>query len=428
MKIKQPTQHRTAKRSSRIGGWLPSDHRHLAVWINRTRTKALERAATWHPVIREFKAMIDSDPVIFMYFTRMFEEQPNIPIDLSSGDRKLNNYNEMLNVLNHVISSAPTFDETGMVGFPINAILDYPMITPAGISAFANHKVNEMIRRVLNVWAEFLSSPDSRTVLNESPTGWLCPEARAALKLDDYQTKPSEPYWGFASWNDFFIRGFKPGLRPVAQPSNDNAIVCVCESQAFAIQTGVKKTDEFWLKAQPYSLRELLNGNFVDHFVGGTVYQAYLDAKNYHRWHSPVTGVIRRIRKVPGTYYAEANSEGFDPLGPNYSQGYIAHVATRALIFIEADNPNIGLMCFVAVGMAEVSSCVMIKENRDALTEGQRVRKGDQIGYFQFGGSTHCLVFRAGVVSRFVLEAQPQGEHSERSPVMKVNSLLAMVE
>ncbi len=42
----------------------------------------------------------------------------------------------MLVVINHVLTTAPTFNTTDMVGFPINAILDFPMITPAGLSAF----------------------------------------------------------------------------------------------------------------------------------------------------------------------------------------------------------------------------------------------------------------------------------------------------
>jgi len=41
----------------------------------------------------------------------------------------------------------------------------------------------------------------------------------------------------------------------------------------------------------------------------------------------------------------------------DYSQGYLTEVATKAIIFIEADNPYIGLMCLIAVGMQEVSSC-----------------------------------------------------------------------
>jgi len=97
------------------------------------------------------------------------------------------------------------------------------------------------------------------------------------------------------------------------------------------------------------------------------VYQAFLGADNYHRWHSPVSGTIRKVDFVPGTYYAEAASEAFDPLGPNNSQGYVAHVATRALLFIEADERSIGWVGFIANGMAEVSS------RKAIVQEGQQM-------------------------------------------------------
>ena len=176
----------------------------------------------------------------------------------------------------------------------------------------------------------------------------------------------------------------------MGHPDDDRVIVSACESTPYAIATSVKEDDTFWIKSQPYSLRHLLAGNHVAEFIGGTVYQAFLSAENYHRWHSPVSGTVTMVRQIPGTYYAEAASEGFDPAGPNNSQGYIAHVATRALIFIQADNPTIGLLCLVPIGMAEVSSCLV------TVNEGQHVSKGDQVGYFQFGGSTHCLVLRPG--------------------------------
>lgn len=423
------TSRRSAVTSttSRLGGWLPSNPIHLGQWLKNTKEEAEKNAAPFHPVIQEFQDMIESDPVMYMYFTQMFEEQPDIPIPPNSGDIKLENYQQMLVVMNHVLSTAPTFNTTGMVGFPINAILDYPMITPAGLAAFASQKVNDMFRKVLAVWTQFLDSEASRYVLNDSPTGWLSPAAREALNLDEFQTDPCAPYLGFKSWNDFFIREFKPGQRPVAEPDNDKAIVSACESQPYSIQTGVKEEDTFWIKSQPYSLRQMLNGNFVDQFVGGTVYQAFLSAENYHRWHSPVSGTIKKLEKVPGTYYAEAASEGFDPAGPNNSQGYIAHVATRALIFIEADNPDIGLMCLVPIGMAEVSSCLFVGGDGQPLKEGQHVKKGDQVGYFQFGGSTHCLVFRPDVISSFMLNAIPQGENGANSTIVQVNSLLATV-
>lgn len=411
--------------TSRLGEWLPSEPADLDRWLHHTIEEAEKKAAPFHPVVLEFQQLIEDDPVIYMYFTQMFEQQARMPPPAGSGDVKLKDYRQMLVVINHVLTTAPTYDDTGMVGFPINAVLDFPMITPAGLAAFASPKVNDMFRKVLAVWTEFLDSPASLYVLNDSPTGWLSPAAREALHLDEFETDPAAPYLGFKSWNDFFIRKFKPGQRPVAEPENDKVIVSACESQPFAIETGVKVDDTFWIKSQPYSLRQMLNGNFVDQFAGGTVYQAFLSAKNYHRWHSPVSGTVKKLEQIPGTYYAEAALEGFDPAGPNNSQGYIAHVATRALIFIEADDPAIGLLCLMPVGMAEVSSCLLVDETGQPLKEGQHLTKGDQVGYFQFGGSTHCLVFRPGVISSFELQAIPMGENGEDSALVPVNSLLA---
>ena len=418
----QHSRHpRQASHTSRLGGWLPSDPAALSHWLHTTAAQAEALDAPLHPVVEEFRQLIESDPVLYMNFTLMFEQQPRFAPSVHSGDLKLKNYRQMLAVLSHVMGTAPAYDETGMVGFPINAILDFPMITPAGLAAFTSPKVNAMIRKVLAAWAAYLDSPESRYVLNDSASGWLGAAARETLHLDEIEMDAADPHGGFRSWNDFFIRRFKPGRRPVAEPGNDKLIACACESTPFAISTNVRAQDSFWNKSQPYSLRQMLDGHHVERFVGGTVYQAFLSAENYHRWHSPVTGTIRLIRHVPGTYYAEAASEGFDELGPNNSQGYLAHVATRALIFIEADDPVVGLMCFIAIGMAEVSSCLV------GVKQGQRVSKGQELGYFQYGGSTHCLTFGPGVIKEFALAAIPQGEKGSQSTIVQVNSALATV-
>ena len=52
-------------------------------------------------------------------------------------------------------------------------------------------------------------------------------------------------------------------------------------------------------------------------------------------------------------------------------------------------------MCVIPTGMAEVSSCEI------TVKVGQKVKKGDQLGMFHFGGSTHCLVFRKDVSVEF---------------------------
>ena len=206
------------------------------------------------------------------------------------------------------------------------------------------------------VVACLLDSTDSLCVLNDSPSGWKCAAARRAIGIEQYQHDPSDEHWGLASWNDFFTRRFKDGQRPVAWPDDDKVIVSACESTPYGITTDVKRQDRFWIKSQPYSLRDMLaNDDSVDQFVGGTVYQAFLSATNYHRWHSPVAGTIVRALVQDGTYYSEADSEGADAVEPTNSQSYLAHVAARAIILIDADDPVIGLMAFVPVGMSDVS-------------------------------------------------------------------------
>ena len=165
----------------------------------------------------------------------------------------------------------------------------------------------------------------------------------------------------------------------------------------------------------------LADDDSVDQFVGGTVYQAFLSATNYHRWHSPVAGTIVRAFVQEGTYYSEADSEGADAVEPMNSQSYLAHVAARAVILIEADDPVSGLMAFMPVGMSEVSSCMIDSK----VTPGYHVGKGEELGYFQYGGSTHCLVFRPGAIAEFALAAIPQ-PHDPKAPLVNVRSELAI--
>ena len=68
-------------------------------------------------------------------------------------------------------------------------------------------------------------------------------------------------------------------------------------------------------------------------------------------------------------------------------------------------------MAIMFVGMAEVSS------NEITVYEGQHINKGDQLGMFHFGGSTHCLIFRPQVKLQFDFHGQTPGLNSENIPV-----------
>ncbi|TFB88354.1 phosphatidylserine decarboxylase family protein [Cryobacterium algoricola] len=405
---------------NRRAGWLPQEQDDLESWLagHRDRVEARGGNVALHPVIIEFQILIDSDPVVRMYMNEMIAQ---VPVSKPYTKRHLESVEQLLRLINEVLTMAPEFSEGSMVTTPLAGILDWTMGTPAGFAAYRDPRINAMLGKILTAWGEFLSGPDSLYVLNDSPAGWKSERAQEVVGMNQYEHRPEEEFWGFASWNDFFTRRFKAGQRPVASPDDDKVIVSACESTPYGISTNVQRRSRFWIKSQPYSLEDMLaNDESVEKFVGGTVYQAFLSALNYHRWHSPVAGTIVRAFVQPGTYFSEADSEGADAVEPKNSQAYLAHVAARAIILIQADDPVIGLMAVVPVGMVEVSSCVIDPK----LTAGHHVDKGEELGYFQFGGSTECLVFRPGAIEGFSLTALPQPHDPAAGPVL-VRSQLA---
>lgn len=403
----------------RQAGWLPYEQDDLESWLadHRERVRARGEQVALHPVITEFRGLIDADPVVRLYLNQMISQ---VPSTKPYQKRHLRNVPQMLSLINEVLTMSPEFGPA-MVATPLGAILDWTMGTPAGFAAFRDPRINTMFKKILNAWCEFLDSEDSLYILNDSPSGWKSAQAQDVVGMAQYEHDPSDERWGFTSWNDFFTRRFKDGERPVASPDDDKVIVSACESTPYAISTDVQRQDSFWVKSEPYSLQDMLaQDDSVDEFVGGTVYQAFLSATNYHRWHSPVAGTIVRAFVQEGTYYSEADSQGADAVEPMNSQSYLAHVAARAIILIKADNPIIGLMAAVMVGMSEVSSCKI----GEKLTPGYHVGKGDELGHFQYGGSTHCLVFRPGAIAEFTLAAIPQ-PNDPHAPLVPVRSHLA---
>lgn len=180
---------------------------------------------------------------------------------LETGSPRIRNYHQMLQVLNRLLTRAPVFNKTGLVGFPINAILDWSMATPAGTAIFPNEKVNRQLKKIVNRWAVFLGSSESRYVLNDHPeSGWFGRDAKVAMPgfTGDFICDPEAPYYGFSSWDDFFTRKFRPGKRPVASPEDDAVIANACESELYRVRKDVKLVDNFWIKAQPYSLQHML--------------------------------------------------------------------------------------------------------------------------------------------------------------------------
>eukprot|EP00111_Clytia_hemisphaerica_P018765 TCONS_00055488-protein len=343
-----------------------------------------------HDPVKKLYIAILSDPDLYMYFNQMFEQQNPSGI--------VENWQEFIVLLNYVMTYPPQYNrysDSFLLCCPINALLDWPSSTPAGRACFLHENLNKLAKDILNYWGKYLQSKASTTFLSDSLNGWFSDVALEAMKDSHGRTfqqqfvcDPMKPHWGFQSWDDFFTRKFREGMRPLPYPDSSKFITNACESVPIKIARDVKARDMFWIKEQPYSLSHMLNNNRLHkYFIGGTVYQGFLSTNAYHRWHSPISGTIIDYEHIQGAYFSQAYSVDGDSHAPVKSQSYLSQVAARAAIYILADDPEIGVICFLSIGMVEISS------NEITVQKGQHVDKGDELGMFHYGGSSHCLIF-----------------------------------
>ncbi|KAL4728115.1 hypothetical protein ACLX1H_004850 [Fusarium chlamydosporum] len=447
MRVSEAVQAVASRRP--MGKWHASQRPSVQRWVVSLLNEATQNdASILDPSLVAFRQLVNSSQNWKALSNNMFiQSSKNYD---PTGAPALKSFDEFIHAVNVIIKSAPPFlgenvppTAMGLIGFPINAVLDWPMGTMAGYEFWLIPAINASFKVVLNTWGTFLKSPASQAGLKD----WLSLSAlqtmaqvanggQVELSFDQiFVCDPAAPFHGFESWDAFFTRRFRKGLRPVDFP-DDAAPTCqcldptlvisnACESAPLQVVESVQLHDQFWLKSQPYSLDRMLNSNpMTSLFVNGTVYQAFLSAESYHRWHAPVSGTVVGLDLVPGSYYSENYFEGLsgcwrdlDPAAPNYSQPYISAVATRAIIWIQANNPAIGLMAIVFIGMAEVAGCEFTVSVNDSLSKGQ------EIGMFHFGGSSYCMVFRKEVKLSF-FDQPPWGMTKEKNNF--VNSALAI--
>ena len=372
-----------------------------------------------HAPVRDLMEAIQTDPKICMFFHQMFSQQAD---HADPGGIRVPCWQVALLLINQIMTEAPEYHADALIHVPIGAVLNLPSGTPAGFACFLDNKVNSLFKNILNYWGKFLTTKASCYVLTaDHDGGWFTDEALAAMPgfVDLYECDPNAEFWGYASYDDFFVRKFRPNMRPIASPENDYVVVNACEATPLRISYNVRKRDCFWVKAQKYSMDFLLNMSpLSNRFEGGTVYQGFLRATSYHRFHSPVNGIIYDIDIVEGSYFSKAYSEDRSLL-LRETQEYLAHVATRGIVYIMADNPDIGLMAFIAIGMADVSTVQL------TIEKNQRVKKGQEIGMFHFGGSSHVLIFCPGVNLEFDMHGIQPGQDAHKN--IKVNARIATV-
>ena len=180
----------------------------------------------------------------------------------------------------------------------------------------------------------------------------------------------------FISFNDFFYRKLKTGSRKIDY--NSNVLASPSDGKILAFEN-INQLDEYFVKGDIFSLKEFFqNDELAKIYEGGTFLIIRLAPVDYHRFHFPAGGTISESKLIGGRYFSVSTLA----------------VKENIKIFLEnkreysiLETEEFGKIALFEIGASMVGG---IKQSYKANTF---VDKGDEKGYFYFGGSTCILVF-----------------------------------
>jgi phosphatidylserine decarboxylase precursor len=243
---------------------------------------------------------------------------------------------------------------------------------------------------------EFLESPDSLTE-ETLQTFFACPK----YKMQDYII----PKKGWKSFNEFFARHIRPELRPIAEPENPSVIVSPADS-AYQDTWPISNEGVVTFKGISWRIPDLLRDNvYGEDFQGGTFVHSILFPWDYHRMHTPLGGSVLEAKVIHAQAMLEAIAvDGRPKSNPEKEEGY-QWCQTRGLVVLSTP---IGKVAVVPVGMGHISSVKL------SVEVGQKVRKGDELAYFQYGGSDIVLIFEKAsnvTITTVTDDSHPLGQY-----------------
>jgi len=228
----------------------------------------------------------------------------------------------------------------------------------------------------------------------------------AGVNFDEALSADPEAY---RSFNDFFTRSLRPGVRPV--DPDPQALVSPCDG-VISERGRLRQGRLLQAKGHDYSLQALLADDpAVPALRGGHFWTLYLSPKDYHRVHMPLAGTLRRMVYVPGKLYSVA------PYTVRHVPGLFA-VNERVVCVFEGEH---GPFAQVLVGAMLVGSMDTVWEgpvtpSRDRATRRWRyapgevaLERGEEMGRFNMG-STVITVLPPGAVKELADNAPGPGD------------------
>lgn len=200
---------------------------------------------------------------------------------------------------------------------------------------------------------------------------------RYGVKSDEFADAPS----AYKNFNEFFYRKLKPGARPIA--TTPGTAVFPADGRHLGFEN-VAEAPGIFVKGAKFTLEKLFqSGALADRYAKGSIVLSRLCPVDYHRFHFPVSGTPEKPVMINGPLYS------VNPLALRRNIHYLTE-NKRNYTVIHSDE-------FGQVVMFEVgATCVGSIEY--TFSPGVPVRKGDEKGYFKFGGSETITLFEPGQV------------------------------
>ena len=282
---------------------------------------------------------------------------------------------------------------------------------PAGQKFIKNEKVVKWLKEFVVERAKYLDSKDSVYIIRD----WI---KDPRTHMEDF----IEPPDFFQSFNEFFIRKIKPGARPICSPTDDSVIVSPADALLNIINAELTTDTKIHVKGQMYlNVKELLdNSQFAEKFIGGTALSCILLPAVYHHYHAPVSGMMMESREISGLDFGMGNFPNFVHGGNvGYNADFSIFEQFHRGYFI-INTGEYGYVGMVPVGLNTVSdvefdydtSSLKVHDQYKDVTPDNPVPvyKGDELGYFAYGGSLVILLFEPGRFSAIkVLQGQQVG-------------------
>ena len=184
----------------------------------------------------------------------------------------------------------------------------------------------------------------------------------------------------FENFNDFFTRKLKESARPI--DTSFNSVISPADGKVLAY-ANIGNSD-FIIKGFRFDVSSFLdNPVLAQKYRDGALLVIRLAPVDYHRFHFPVSGNLTSNIKVEGDYYS------VNPLALR-KKAEILCLNKREYTILS--NPLFGDVIMAEVGATMVGSIVQTYKGSSAI-------KGNEKGYFKFGGSTVVLLFEKNKIS-----------------------------